>query len=167
MADEQEGQKQGRNLRKWILFVGIGVIVAVGVGGGAWWFLASGGSGEPVDPDAAEEQITRPGPEIFFRLDPPLLANIGSPGRVRYAQVGPVFSFTDKQVETQFVQATPVIRDRLLRVLNSYSYDLLMTPQGREDARMEMLAAVSKLMEERTAIPNPILSLYFDSFVVQ
>lgn len=166
MAEEQEGKKGG-GIGKLVLILGVLVVVGAGAGVGAWLFLGSDDTAAQ-DPDgAAKEVVTRPAQELFFRMEPPLLANIGSPGRVRYAQVGPVFSFTDKAIEAQFEQATPVIRDRLLRVLNQYSYDRLTTPDGREDARVAMLEAVRALMRERTGIENGVSSLYFDSFVVQ
>jgi flagellar basal body-associated protein FliL len=166
MAEEQE-EKKGGGIGKLVLILGALVVVGAGAGVSAWLFLSSGDPAAEGADGAPREVVTRPVQEIFFKMEPPLLANIGSPGRVRYAQVGPVFSFTDKAIEAQFDQASPVIRDNLLRVLNGYSYDRLTTPEGREDARVAMLESVRALLRERTGIENGVSSLYFDSFVVQ
>ena len=60
----------------------------------------------------------------------------------------------------------PVIRNNLILLLSSQTYETLSTHEGKEGVRQKALQEVQKILSERTGSPA-IEDLYFTGFVMQ
>jgi len=71
-----------------------------------------------------------------------------------------------KEVEEQVKNHMPVIRNNLVLLFSSQTYDSVSTLEGKEALREEALTVIQKILEEETGDPG-IEAVYFTSFVMQ
>jgi flagellar FliL protein len=155
----ETAQPKGR--RKW--FIILAIVLLLGAGAGVAAFLLLGGD-EPV---ASEERSAPPPPPIIYEtLDPPLIGNIEGPGRIRFVQVSVVAASRQPKAMEAFKLHTPVIRNNLIMLLSGKQHEDLITPEGKESVRQEMLASIQDVLRANFGEPG-IESIYFSSFVMQ
>jgi len=157
-SDEAKPKAKG-GLGKWLLVLLVLLLAGGGAVGGAFYFLLDGDSSEGG-------QAAKPPPLIYHELQPELLGNIEGAGRVRFVQVGVVLATRDRAVLEVVNQHMPVIRNDLLMLLSSKTYDVLITTEGKEATRQEMLEAIRTVVQAHTGEPG-IESIYFTAFVMQ
>ena len=157
-SDEAKPKAKG-GLGKWLLVLLVLLLAGGGAVGGAFYFLLDGDSTEGG-------QAAKPPPLIYHELQPELLGNIEGAGRVRFVQVGVVLATRDRAVLEVVNQHMPVIRNDLLMLLSSKTYDVLITTEGKEATRQEMLEAIRTVVQAHTGEPG-IESIYFTAFVMQ
>ncbi|WP_242467311.1 flagellar basal body-associated FliL family protein [Ectothiorhodospira shaposhnikovii] len=144
---------------KLILIILLTTLVAAGAGGGIAWYLLGGG--EPREDRPEPEK-----PAIYLPLDPPLVVNFQGSGRIRFVQVGIVIMARDQAVLDGISRHMPVIRNNLMVLMGSKTYEDLITREGKEQARAEVLEEVVNVLGmrgERTQIE----AVYFNSLVMQ
>ncbi|MCG5499524.1 flagellar basal body-associated FliL family protein [Ectothiorhodospira lacustris] len=146
-------------LWKLILIVLLTTLVAAGAGGGIAWYLL--GSGEP-----GEERPEPERPAIYLPLDPPLVVNFQGSGRIRFVQVGIVLMARDQAVLDGVTRHMPVIRNNLMMLIGNKTYEDLITQEGKELARAEVLAEVINVLETRGELTQ-VEAVYFNSLVMQ
>ncbi|MFO8004801.1 flagellar basal body-associated protein FliL [Thioalkalivibrio sp.] len=156
---ETEPAKPKGGMRKKLLVVLALLLVLAGAGGAAFYLLLD--TDEAANPEAAEAPAL-----IYQELEPELLGNIEGAGRVRFVQVGLVLATRDPGVIEVVNEHMPVIRNDLLMLLSSKTYDVLITAEGKEETRGEMLEAIRAVVREHTGEPG-IESIYFTAFVMQ
>jgi len=157
-SDKAKPKAKG-GLGKWLLVLLVLLLAGGGAVGGAFYFLLDGDSSEGG-------QAAKPPPLIYHELQPELLGNIEGAGRVRFVQVGVVLATRDRAVLDVVNQHMPVIRNDLLMLLSSKTYDVLITTEGKEATRQEMLEAIRTVVQAHTGEPG-IESIYFTAFVMQ
>lgn len=145
---------------KLILIVLLTFVVAAGVGGAAaWYFLVMPGS------NAAEEETVIPEAQ-YLPLDPPLVVNFSGSERIRFAQVGIVVMARNEDVFQAVERHMPVIRNNLMLLLSQKTYDQLVTAEGKEILRQEVLEEIRSVLEQRSA-PANVEAIYFNNLVMQ
>jgi flagellar FliL protein len=72
----------------------------------------------------------------------------------------------NNQVEQQIRTHMPVIRNNLVLLFSSQTYEAVSTLEGKEALREEALTVIQKILEEETGDPG-IEAVYFTSFVMQ
>jgi flagellar FliL protein len=146
---------------KWFLIPTVVLLLAGGAGAAAFLFLA--GDGPESDEEASAPSLA---PIIYETLDPPLIGNIEGPGRIRFVQVSVVAASREPQAMEAFRKHAPVIRNNLIMLLSGKQHEDLVTPEGKEIVRQEMLASIQDVLRENFGEPG-IESIYFSSFVMQ
>ncbi|MCP1374152.1 flagellar basal body-associated FliL family protein [Dyella lutea] len=143
------------------------IIVALLVlgGAGAGLYAAFGPKHAPAD-KAAELAAEKKKPELFLPLDPAFVVNFRDDQSARYLQVGVTLMSHEQASLDVAKEAQPVIRNQLLLLFSGQSYQNLIDAAGKEKLQAQALAAVQKIMQERTGKPG-IDALYFTSFVMQ
>jgi len=105
-------------------------------------------------------------PAIYLPIDPAFVVNFASQGKARFLQVTVEVMTRDPLMPDQITLHMPVIRNNLMLLFSSQSYDGVSTLEGKETLREEALEVVQQILEEETGDPG-IEAVYFTSFVMQ
>ncbi|MCB0333664.1 MAG: flagellar basal body-associated FliL family protein [Bdellovibrionales bacterium] len=182
MADE-EGQEQqeapaeegGGKKSKKMLFIIIAVVLLLGGGGGAAFFLM--GSSPPPSEDGVEEEEQHV-PYAHLELDT-IIVNLSEHASflktkllLEYdpsllgADSGFVADDTGEAVNTPqvFKSREPMINDAIITVLSSKTSTELLTLEGKEGVKEELLEAVNDAIGLNEA---PVINIFFVQFIVQ
>jgi len=192
MADDDDNEKDGEekkpkgSLVTKILLFGVLPLMTVTVlvvgtlffagalpGGGDHGAESSAESGDEGDADSedTEEDIDEEGdgetqPAIYLPIDPAFVVNFASQGKARFLQVTVEVMTRDPLMPDHIKLHMPVIRNNLMLLFSSQSYDGVSTLEGKESLREEALEVVQQILEEETGDPG-VEAVYFTSFVMQ
>lgn len=153
--------------KKWLIPLIIGVVVAIGAGVAAAFFL--GGKAEKPEAGAevpAEQAAQSSEPPIYVALEPPFVVNLADPGGDRYLQVEVQLMGRSKGIEASLTTHMPVIRNRLLLLFSQQTVDGVRTREAKEALQEQALKEVQAVLNEATGSTG-IEALYFTSFVTQ
>ncbi len=185
MADEEEGEgkkSKGSLVTKILLFgvlpfmtaiiLVVGGLFVAGVlpgnsGGDSKVSAEENLDGEDSDEDSGDEEGD--GEEqaaVYLPIDPAFVVNFASQGKARFLQVTVEIMTRDPAVPDSVKLHMPVIRNNLMLLLSSQSYDSVSTLEGKETLREEALEVIQQILEEETGDPG-IEAVYFTSFVMQ
>lgn len=143
-----------------VLPVTLALIVVLGVGGAAAWYMTQ-------DATAADKAAARHVEPIYVALDPPFVVNFESNGLVRFLQVTVQAMTEDVATADQIKRHDPVIRNGLLMLFSGQTYESLKTTAGKEQLRVAALAEVRKIVTGQGGQGDNVKNLYFTSFVMQ
>jgi flagellar FliL protein len=126
------------------------------------------GDGEEGDAEDGEEEEGdgENMPAIYLPIDPAFVVNFASQGKARFLQVTVEVMTRDPLMPDQVKLHMPVIRNNLMLLFSSQSYDGVSTLEGKETLREEALEVVQQILEEETGDPG-VEAVYFTSFVMQ
>lgn len=160
---EQPAKKGGAG-RGTILVLVFALLVVSAVCGYALFTLRSHAAGGASP--AAEAKAEKKGPEVFLAMDPAFVVNFQKAEGLSYLQVGVTLMSHDPAAIQAAKDADPVIRNALVMLFSSQDYAELADTQGKQKLQAKALAAVQKIVQERTGRPG-VEALYFTSFVMQ
>lgn len=177
MADDDKDQEKpkGSMVTKILLFGVLPLMTAIVlvVGGlfAAGMLPAGGGQAAVAEGhDSADEGDDGHGgadmPAIYIPIDPAFVVNFASEGRARFLQITVEVMTRDHKVVEHVEQHLPVIRNNLMLLFSSQTYDGVSTLDGKETLREEALAVIQQILEEETGDPG-VEAVYFTSFVMQ
>ena len=147
-----------------VILIVIALLVLGGAGAGL--YAAFGPKHAPGDKAAAAQATEKKKPELYLPLDPAFVVNFRDDQSARYLQVGVTLMSHEQSALDAAKDAQPVIRNQLLLLFSGQSYQNLVDAAGKEKLQAQALAAVQKIVDERTGKPG-IDALYFTSFVMQ
>ncbi|MGO2353151.1 MAG: flagellar basal body-associated FliL family protein [Marinomonas foliarum] len=155
----EEGKSGGK--KKLIIIIAL-FLVLVGGGAGAYFFLFSGSddSAESAEAALANE------PSTYLALDPAFTVDFIVGGKQRYVQLN--MSIKSKNVE-QINAVTlhmPLIRNSLVLLFSSQSFDELQTAEGKMALKNAALDAINGILEQETG-QGGIDAVLFTNFVMQ
>lgn len=182
MADEEESEKatpKASMITKILLFGVLPLMTAtILVVGGLFiaGVLPGGGSGTAGNDSelaagdeegySEEEDDSESMPAIYLPIDPAFVVNFASQGKARFLQVTVEVMTRDVTVPDKVKLHMPVIRNNLMLLFSTQSYDSVSTLEGKESLREEALEVVQQILEEETGDPG-VEAVYFTSFVMQ
>ena len=148
-----------------LMVIVIAALLAAGAAGAGVYFMTA-------KKDAAEsaEKADEPEaklPAVYVRLDPPFVSNFESRGAMRFLQVSVEVMTRDPVAADLIKQHDPMIRNDLLMLFGSQTYDNISTTEGKEKLRTEALESVRKVVGSEGGDAARIEQLYFTSFVMQ
>jgi flagellar protein FliL len=149
------------------MIVAAAVVALLAAGGGAYFFI---GKKDPAEQDAkaAKAQQSAPkGPAIYVEFDPPFVVNFEARGAVRFLQISAQVMTRDPATAELVKTHDPVLRNDLLMLFGSQTYDLLSTREGKEQLRAQALQSVAKVVTSEGGNGKAVEQLYFTSFVMQ
>jgi flagellar FliL protein len=148
-------------------FILIGLVLLLLGGGGfaGWKFLWAGKASEKDDQaavktgEALEDVDTSP--EIIHQMDPFIVNLLGDRGK-RYLKAKLDLEVESEEVKSELQKRTPQIRDAILLLLTSKTFEDVDKPEGKIQLRNELIARINQLLKGGT-----VRTLYFTEFVVQ
>jgi len=160
-AETPAGAKEGKGK----LFLIVGLVVVLVVGGGAAWFLGLIPQGHKAS-DAAEakEEPVLEGKDrtgAVQGLDP-FIANLADDDGKRYLRTTVQVEFFDAKTPEDFNRHQPQIRDLLLTLFTSKAFAEIRTPQGKALLREEIINRMNRVFHR-----DVVKAVYFTEFIVQ
>lgn len=164
MAEEKNDQQQEAPKKsKLPLFIGIGVLV---LGGGGFAAFKMMGSSPP--PAAAGTPAAAPAPvqiaEVAIPLDT-FVVNLADNETERFMKVTMQAVVTDATLRDRFEEeplARARVRDRVLGVISSYTFNDIATPTGKEMLRSEIAREMGVVLNS-----EGVKEILFTEFVIQ
>jgi len=179
MADDDKDQEKpkGSMVTKILLFGVLPLMTAIVLVVGGLFIagvLPGGGGGDQAvveeghDSGGDEEggDSTADMPAVYIPIDPAFVVNFASQGRARFLQITVEVMTRDPKVPEHIEQHLPVIRNNLMLLFSSQTYDSVSTLEGKEVLREEALSVIQEILEEETGDPG-VEAVYFTSFVMQ
>ena len=177
MADDDKDQEKpkGSMVTKILLFgvlplmtaivlvVG-GLFIAGVLPGGGDQTVVEEGHDSGGDEEGGDSTVDMPA--VYIPIDPAFVVNFASQGRARFLQITVEVMIRDPKVSEHIEQHLPVIRNDLMLLFSSQTYDSVSTLEGKENLREEALAVIQQILEEETGDPG-VEAVYFTSFVMQ
>ncbi len=160
---------------KFLVIVGLAVLLVVGAGGGAaWYFLAGAGAEHAAETGTkakkgkrgAEQAQQADAPPIYHPLDPPFVANLPPGGKAKMIQAAVRIQTRDPALVSFLQRNDPMVRHHLLNLFGSQDAAELMTRAGRERLQAEVQETVARLVAERGG-EGTVDAVYFTQFVLQ
>ncbi len=172
---EGEGAAPAKKPKTLLLIIIIAVLALAGGGGGAYFFLKGDSAdevaaedGEGVDGEAAEEEEAEemPATPYYFSLNPPFVVNFVGKGRAKFLQVNIEGLTRNPSVKEDITTHLPQIRNNIVFILSSKRHEDLVTPEGKEALRKQLLDEMRNILVKETG-NGDIEDIYFTSFVIQ
>lgn len=174
MAEElelNEANSEPKKSKKLILFGGIGLVVALLIFGGAWFFLGSdepAGPGQSEDVGAATESSSQaPTNEAnYVGMPRPFLFNLPGVDRSRLVEIKVQLMVRGADDETAVRKHIPLIEDALLTTFSGADVQKLSTQAGKDEVRQLALLSVQNTLQPVTGKPL-VEKVLFTGFVMQ
>ena len=170
VAEEGTEEAGGKKSKLRLIIIVVAVLALAG-GGGAFYFMkgvAPDGelvAAEDEESDAESDQEVMDTP-YYFSLDPPFVVNFVGKGRAKFLQVNIGGLTRNPSIKESITTHLPHIRNNLVFILSSKRYEDLITQEGKEDLRKQVLAEVRKILKKETG-NGEVEDIYFTSFVMQ
>jgi flagellar protein FliL len=164
MAEKPEIQGEGNGSRKkskTLFFIIFGLIVLLAGGGG---FFAYTKILTPQEKEGAAAANSGRPQQIMgdlFSLEP-FVVNLSDPKGKRYLKVQVEIEMEAPEAVGRATQATPKLRDMVIMMLTSLTFEEVMTPEGKIRIRDELLQRFNQVLR-----PDRVVNIYFTEFVIQ
>ena len=184
MSDEAEKSAEGAEAPKKkskLPLIGSGVVVIAGTVAALWYlgvgpFAGSapkhaeataavaeegghGGGGEHGEAKGGGHDEGKPGGIVALE---PFIANLADDGGKRYLKTTMQVEFLGNGVPPGIDAHLPQIRDLLLTLLTSKTFDEIRTPEGKQELREEIIARLNQALDH-----DAVKAVYFTEFIVQ
>jgi len=144
-------------------------VVLLAGGGAAAWYLGvlpfGGGKNRHAEATAAVEEgghgKADKGPGPILPLET-FIANLADEGGSRYLKATFQIEFLGATVPPDVNAHLPQIRDLLLTLLSSKTFDEVRTAEGKQQLREEIIARVNQVLDR-----DVVKAVYFTEFIVQ
>lgn len=162
----EEGKKGGK--KKLIIIIVAALLVLGGGGAAAYFFLFSGDDAESAEGEsaAAEEMVQTDGPAIYLELEDPFVVDFMVSGKQRYLQLNMTLKSRDQGQIDAVKLHMPLIRNSLVLLFSSQSFDELQTLEGKQALKASAVETINKILTEETGLGG-IEDVLFTNFVMQ
>jgi flagellar FliL protein len=166
MADEEEEKPKSRTGLKIALIV-LSVFLLVGGTVAGMYFAGVFGENPQVDAgEDGEEQVEAKGPAIYVPFDPAFVVNFSKPGKAKFLQITMQALTRSPEVPALIQTHMPAIRNNLVLLFSSQSFEKVSTAEGKEELRAEALATIQEVLDAESEGAK-VESVYFTSIVMQ
>ncbi len=167
-----EGAAEAKKKSKLVPMIGSGVLLIAGAVV-ALWYLGigpfKGGDLKHAEATAAVEEAEhgaepadrggKPGGILSLE---PFIANLADDGGRRYLKATFQIDFGSADVPAAMQARLPQLRDLLLTLFTSKTFDDIRTPEGKQQLREEIIQRVNQVLDRDLA-----KAVYFTEFIVQ
>lgn len=187
VTENEEGAdiESGAKKKKLIVFGGIGLLLALIIGGAVWFFLlretpeeppAEGdvaeetAEGESAESDDSEDGVdiseNSEGPALYVRMSPPILTSYFQGERIRNFQLRSTLVTRNEDTASAIRAHMPKLADVFATRLRDLSLKQVMDPQVRIELRTQMTELANQVLSDVGADANVEATL-FEQVVVQ
>lgn len=157
MAEEQvkeEGKQSGG--KKKLIFILIPVLLLLIGGAGAYFFLTH------KKKESTKQMVVVPQKlGVMYNLGS-FLVNLADKNANTYAKVSITLELSNQKVQQEVVKRLPIIKDAVINLLSSKTYDEIRTPEGKEELRLELIKRINAIL-----VTGGVQNIYFTQFIVQ
>lgn len=167
MADEelqeQEGKKKGGKL-KWIIIA----VLLVALAGGGYFAYTKFFANSSDNATAETEQAAEGGEQVAADAEgqlvplPMFLVNLADPLGRRYLKLGLEVEVRDEKVQADLTKNEAKIKDTMLLLLSSKTFDQLSTLQAKVELKQEIVRRLNQILGN-----GSILRVYITEMVIQ
>lgn len=191
MATKPEAVDDGKApaKSKKMLFIIIGAVLVLALGGGAFVFMskqrAAAADGEEAAPAKAAHADPKKAP-VYLPLDN-MVVNLADPGGEKVAQIGITLEVTDAHASDSVKAYLPTIRSSVLMLIAQRTSEELLSQEGKqklakailhqasipfggeeEDPEAEEAPVKKKKPGKKVVVHDfPVVGVLFSSFIVQ
>lgn len=158
-SQEKADGKPKKN--KLMLFGIIGIVLLLLAGGGFFAYTKFMATPEPAINEAAMKKAAEEAIGEMFALDP-FVVNLSDPRGKRYLKVEITIELANATALEGAEKNVPKMRDMVIMMLTSLTFEEVMTPEGKIRVRDELFERFNLILR-----PNRIKNIYFTEFVVQ
>ncbi len=152
-------------MSKTVLIIIISVAVLfMGMMGAGFFILWNKISQVPVDPSKVAEMSVEEEENVIGPLYPldTMIVNLSDDGGKRYLRVTMALELSDPESVDTIESRLPQIRDAVLMILPTKTYDDVSTTDGKIALRNQIMEKINTLMTK-----GRVNNIYFTEFVVQ
>jgi len=173
MADDEDKEQKpkGSALTKILLFAILPLFIISGTLGGLYFSGVIGGGDSASEEELSEqegegEEDAVVGPATYIKIDPAFVVNFVNTDKAKFLQITLEVMTRQPEMSTVVESHMPIIRNNLVLLFGSQTYDELSTLEGKEALRESALQTVQDILEEETGDPI-VEAVYFTSLVMQ
>jgi flagellar FliL protein len=161
-AHEAQGEKKSK--KKLLVLMGVTLLILAGGGGLAWKmgfaskFLGASPKTER-DQSGATGEKKEIGPTYSLGS---FIVNLNDPVRRSYLKVRAELELRDAKFTTEVDERLPQLRDSIILLLSSKSFEEISSMEGKMRLRQEILGELSRHLGE-----GRLATIFFTEFVVQ
>lgn len=158
---EVDGKSGGGSSK--LLLLGLPVALLIGGAAGAYFADVLPFGAEPEEVATVDGAAPDPAfaATIVHPLDP-FIANLSEQNGGRYVKTTIELEFAGTEPPAWLQRRTPQIRDLILTLLTSKSFDDVRTPEGKQVLRDEILRRANQALQA-----DQVVAVYFTQFIVQ
>lgn len=173
-ADDAKAQgAEEKPKKKVMLFAIIGVLVLVIAGGGFFAYTKflspkpavteAGGEGGGHGEESAEggKKGAEEKEGEMFELEP-FVVNLSDPKAKRFLKIKVTLELASPEAAAKAEKLIPKMRDMVIMMLTSLSFEEVMTPEGKIRIRDELLERFNLILR-----PERVRNIFFTDFVIQ
>ena len=174
MADDESKETDGSESKKKkspLLLIIIILVLLLGGGAAAYFLIlkkpaqtaddGAGMGGQPVQ-TAPQAASAAPGPTVDY---PSFIVNLADPGGQRYLKITLSLELSESKKDEFLTEVTtkePQVKDIIITVLSSKTYDEVSTTQGKTALKQEIMRRVNTVMTK-----GRVLNVFITEFMVQ
>lgn len=159
VPEESAGRGGGKSK---LLLVGLPVLLLIGGGAGAYLAgigpFAAGAGGVDGPPESAVPEFA---PTTMVALAP-FIANLAQEDGARYIKTTMQLELGGSSAPAWLEQRTPQIRDLILTLLTSKTFDEIQSPEGKQVLRDAIIRRANQALQA-----DVVQAVYFTEFIVQ
>jgi len=159
-TEEEGGASAKGGGKKKILFLIVGLVALVALGGGGYFgytkFMSKGK--EKAEKPAAETK-KKETKVTLFSMDP-FVVNLSEPGR--YLKVTMQFELSGEVDEKTISEKAPILRDVIITLVGNQTYEYAASSEGKIQLKEDILLRTNRVFGKEV-----FRNLYFTEFVMQ
>lgn len=167
MSDAPAGDAPAAPAKSKMLVIVLCSVLAAGAAGGGVFFMSAKKGHDKQSSEEGHEAAAAKLPAQYLKFDPPFVVNFENRGMMRFLQVSVEVMTRDPATAELIRLHDPKLRNDLLMLLGSQTYETISTREGKEKLRAEALQAVHDVISAEGGKPENVEQLYFTSFVMQ
>lgn len=165
MADDgaktADGNGQPKKKSRMMLFIILGAAILI-LGGGSFFAYTTFFAPQPIPEEATTAQTPPPNAVGEMVALDPFVVNLADPKGNRYLKMTISMEVETVEAAERAKKLAPKLRDIVIMMLTSLSFEEVMTPEGKLRIRDELLDRFNRVTK-----PDRIKNIYFSEFVVQ
>lgn len=167
---ELESTEAPKSKKKLFIFIGVGVLAALLIGGALWFFLGSSDEA-PVEAAegvkaTAEAPAAEPALAAYVPMPRPFLFNLPGPDRARLVEIKVQLMVRGQDDDVLTLKHIPLIEDALLTTFSGADVQKLSTQAGKDELRQLALLSVQNTLQPVTG-RKVVEKVLFTGFVMQ
>lgn len=161
VEDSKETKAEQKGSYKKFIVIGLVLLLLCGGGFAGWRFFLAEKPSQKGNEAIAETEQSPPKVSIAHEMKPFIVNLFGEKGR-RYLKTKLELECDNKAIEEELTKRDSQLRDAILLLLASKTFDDISSPDGKVELRAELIARINQFVKAGT-----VRTLYFTEFVVQ